>query len=108
MRYRGATVPQVGAIPSAANQWFYDSGPDTLYLWLPDSSNPNTNIADLTIIDWRPLMEEIIRFYPVAGVWTWQRLGHHRSHYTDFSVSRAATPTRMHALCSLRRIGIYH
>jgi hypothetical protein len=83
VRYKGVTVSAVSTIPTAPNQWFYDVTTDTLYVWLPDSSNPQSNRAALSIFDWRPLMEEIVQvLQDSSGAWTWRRLAQHRNQWT--------------------------
>lgn len=82
VRYGGRALQAGTGIPTAASQWWYDSIADTLYLWLPDSSDPQRNRSKLSIFDWRPEMEEVLQLYKDAtGAWTWRRLAHHRMHW---------------------------
>jgi hypothetical protein len=89
VRYRGLSLRRVSGVPPAAGEWSYDSTADTLYLWLPDNSNPQANRAALSIFDWRPLMEEIIQVRIDDTSTNWRRLAHHRMHY---NCSFATTP----------------
>jgi hypothetical protein len=85
VRYGPTNLTKVSGVPSAPAQYSYNVSTDTFYVWLPDSSNPQGNAA-LHIGDWRPMMEEIVQLIPAAGgTWTWQRIAHHRTHYTDFT-----------------------
>src|SRR6202007_1692554 len=84
IRYQGISVPSVSGIPTAPGQWFYSAAADTLYLWLPDSSNPQAN--------WRPLMEEIVQLIPQGSSWTWRRLAHHRSQYNGWTTGPRGNP----------------
>jgi hypothetical protein len=82
VRYGGREVSRVPDVPAAPGQWSYASATDTLTLWLPDGSPPESGRGPLSIVDWRPMMEEIIQVLKSGtGVWTWRRLAHHRSHY---------------------------
>ncbi len=82
-RYRGLPLQRVQSLPTAPNQWAYDAAADTLYVWLPDSADPQANRKAISIFDWRPLMEEIVQvFKDSSGAWTWRRLAHHRSQWT--------------------------
>jgi hypothetical protein len=85
-RYKGQALQSVADIPTAPNQWFYDAVADTLYLWLPDNTNPQItrDSGALTIFDWRPLMEEIIQVMKHGDSWTWRRLAHHRSQWSGW------------------------
>jgi len=96
VRYLGRNLTQVTGIPTAPGQWAYDGPADTVYVWLPDSSDPNANRSNLHIVDWRPMMEEVTQVLrDSTGAWSWRRLAHHRSHYTGWGTdSRAnADPT---------------
>jgi hypothetical protein len=96
VRYRATNLTRVTGIPTAPGRWAYDGSADTLYVWLPDGSNPNTYRSNLHIVDWRPTMEEIVQVLrDSTGAWSWRRLAHHRSHYTGWGTdSRAnADPT---------------
>jgi hypothetical protein len=96
VRYLGTNLTRVTGLPTAPGQWAYDGPADTVYVRLPDSSNPNAHRSNLHIVDWRPMMEEVIQVLrDSTGAWSWRRLAHHRSHYTDWdSISRAnADPT---------------
>jgi hypothetical protein len=85
IRYAGREVPRVADVPSAPGQWSYASATDTLSLWLPDGSAPESGRGSLYIADWRPMMEEIVQVLKSeTGTWTWRRLAHHRSHYTGW------------------------
>jgi hypothetical protein len=85
VRYGPTNLQNVTGTPSAPGQWSYDVTTDTVYVRLPDSSNPQANRGALHIGDWRPMMEEIAQLIPTgSGGWTWQRLAHHRSHYTGW------------------------
>jgi len=85
VRYKGVDLPLVSEVPAGPGQWSYDGVKDTLRIWLPDSSDPEAGREFLRIIDWRPMMEEIIQILKDgSGAWTWRRLAHHRSHYTGW------------------------
>jgi hypothetical protein len=87
VRYQGHPLTQVANIPTAPGQWYYHTASDTLYLWLPDSADPQTTryTGHLQIVDWRPMMEEIVQnIQEPTGTWTSRRLAHHRSHYTGW------------------------
>jgi Big-like domain-containing protein len=91
VRYLGHDLQQVSGIPSAPGRWGYNQSTDTLYVWLPDSSNPAANRAALQVLDWRPLMEEVVHVRPDGlNGWTWRRLAHHRSHYTGWGTDPRA------------------
>src|SRR5262249_46241084 len=81
VRYQGIPLQRASNVPTSASQWFYDSVGDTLYIWLPDASNPQNNRAALSIFDWRPLMEEIVQVRVDGASSRWRRLAHHRMHY---------------------------
>jgi hypothetical protein len=102
MRYRGRPLDHVATLPTAPNQWSYDSATDMLDAWLPDGTDPETNRQAISIFDWRPLMEEVIQLLRRDdGTWTWRRLAHHRSQWTgEFGSSpRAnAAPTGSYVL----------
>jgi hypothetical protein len=83
-------VPRVIGIPTKPTQWFYDPAADALYLWLPDGTSPQANRSQLTIADWRPMMEEIVKYVRIDGSSTWHRLAHHRSHYTGWGTDPRA------------------
>ncbi len=84
IRFKGVDLLRVTGIPTAPGTWWYDSGADTLYLWLPDDIDPRSPEAyrPLAIFDWRPLMEEIVQVGLMGDSWTWRRLAHHRTQYT--------------------------
>src|SRR5262249_25900192 len=82
VRYQGVAIPQVAGIPTAPNQWGYDATTDTLYLWLPDGSDPHATPDAVSVFDWRPLMEEMIQVFFDGPGWTWRRLAHHRTQST--------------------------
>lgn len=90
VRYLRSDLTQVSGVPPAPGQWSYDVPSDTAYVWMPDSSNPQNDRANLHIFDWRPMTQEIIQVLPTGGPGngpTWRRLAHHRSHYVDFSTN---------------------
>src|SRR5262249_56057523 len=82
VRYKGSPVPQVSGIPTSPNQWWYDSSSDSLYLWLPDSSDPRMTADAVSIFDWRPLMEEIVQVAFDGTAWQVRRLAHHRAQFS--------------------------
>ncbi len=85
VRYGLTNLQQVAGIPTAPGQWSYDVPTDSVYVWLPDSSDPQATRDRLHIADWRPMMDEIVQLLPGSnGTWTWRRLAHHRTHYLDF------------------------
>jgi hypothetical protein len=85
IRYAGRELSRVADIPSAPGQWSYAGSTDTLSLWLPDGSPPESGRGPLYVADWRPMMEEIVQVLKSeTGAWTWRRLAHHCSHYTGW------------------------
>ena len=85
VRYGPTNLTMVSGVPSGPGQWSYDVAADTVYVWLPDSSDAQANRAAVHVGDWRPMMEEIVQLIPTGSGWTWQRIAHHRTHYTDFT-----------------------
>jgi hypothetical protein len=91
VRYKGYGLQREAILPGSPGQWSYSAETDTLYVWLPDSSSPETNRVALQVFDWRPMMEEILQVLPNGpGGWTWRRLAHHRSHYTGWGTDPRA------------------
>ena len=91
VRYKGYDLQREAVLPGGPGQWSYSAPTDTLYVWLPDNSNPQANRTALQVFDWRPLMEEILQVLPDGrGGWTWRRLAHHRSHYTGWGTDPRA------------------
>ncbi len=95
--YGTTATPQtlVGGIPSGAGQFWYDSSGDILYLWLTDSSNPNS-AAYLAVFPWIPILNEIVLNRINTGTWRTQRLCHHRAllQSGQFYSSPLAKPDR--------------
>ncbi len=87
-RYEGTDYTKISGIPNSPGQWSYDQPSDTLYVWPTDDYRVMVN-NQISVFDWRPMMEEIVQFINVNGNWTWRRLAH---HHMQFDGNPSTTP----------------
>ena len=82
MRQNGRDLVKVPHIPEAPGQWYPDAAADAYFVWPYANVNPNRQV--IHVVEWFPLMDEIIQHW-TDGSGRFRRLAHHRSGAFNYS-----------------------